>query len=762
MAKVKSSKFSKILKDIRSSNEQTDIGISDLRRDVNDLENTVLLIMEKIRRIEKYPVVQTKKGKLIPTKLDVDTTAIPANDQTVGGDINNETSKNILIKMYNFMVRNSEKQKNKDDKERKQKRTLEKKKDIDYRKEMLKAGLDPKFFRKRGLLEKVGTGLKWTTFAAIGLGISGLVYLFIDEIKVMGKGLKESLGSLGEFLSQKFGIFKTFYEDLKAFIGKYVLDNPVVKWMKGQIDAVFASEGPLGFISTKLDNLITEVVKAFSEMKDWVSSLIEPIIKIMQNPKEFLKDSFKDITKGLVIALKGGISGTIGRMFGGASAISSKIIEARSESQKNLYGEEYYKETEKFLDSIPAKVAKDIIKRFLFKGDWQDKINASHFMDSSDTLSGEQKRIAVDMMIQYPALKENLSSAGFIDSGRDLSMKEKFLPLGLPGQESPTETYAKEFKQKTGMDAYGFRDERQKQEKTIQELGKKRIENFFVKNLEGYSVVNAEESLRSSSGISIKNPEGDIINSVNDPEKFYELLIKAKIFDSAKDIKSRVMDSDAVKKLEEMQKEVVDLKKKAEEWSESTAIPSVQSAARTVGDTATAVVSSVRQEFGEVSTPEEAMVATGNLASKATNAVTESVIKPLAEKTSKFTADDLFSVANKSYDVMQKGIGEVIGVANKFSNWDEASKFIGGFTGQQKVEENLTPEQRRTEVSQDPNEDPFHLQTMFDQSKERIAPVNKIVNNKGSTSSTDNFAFPPVRNSDPSKKWCVIDSLCKP
>ena len=91
-------------------------------------------------------------------------------------------------------------------------------------------------------------------------------------------------------------------------------------------------------------------------------------------------------------------------------------------------------------------------------------------------------------------------------------------------------------------------------------------------------------------------------------------------------------------------------------------------------------------------------------------------------------------------------------VLSQFSDWDKASSFMS----------KLMPEQNAVNIGQDPNDDPFNLQSMFDRSKEAIAPVNKVVNNKGTTATSDNFAFPPVRNNDPSKRWCVIDSICKP
>ena len=177
MAKLKGSKFSKVLKNIRLSNEElqakeaaTGIVISELKKDLGSLENTVLLIMEKIRRMEKYPVVQTKKGKLIPPKVAADRSAIPANDESISNDLDNETSKGILLKMYNFMVRNAERQKVSKENERKERQLREKKKEVNYRKELIKAGLDPKLFKKKmGFFGKLGRGIKFGSMIAIGI-----------------------------------------------------------------------------------------------------------------------------------------------------------------------------------------------------------------------------------------------------------------------------------------------------------------------------------------------------------------------------------------------------------------------------------------------------------------------------------------------------------------------------------------------------------------------------------------------------------------
>ena len=220
MAKTKSSQFSKVISDLKKSNmiNTYDVSLltgemSELKKDLSNLENTVLLIMEKMRRKEQYPIVQLKGGKLAAPKIASKSerlSAVPANDPIVG-DLENETSKNILIKMYNFMVRKAEDDKNRQKYDRKQKLSTERKRQQTYRKELIKAGLDPKMFKKKkGLLGKIGTGIKWGIFGAIGAGLAGLVWLFKEEITEFSKSLTKSITELGKNVTDSLQTVTTF------------------------------------------------------------------------------------------------------------------------------------------------------------------------------------------------------------------------------------------------------------------------------------------------------------------------------------------------------------------------------------------------------------------------------------------------------------------------------------------------------------------------------------------------------------------------
>ena len=80
MAKVKPSKFGKVLRDIRKSNEESGVAVSELRKDINALENNVLLIFEKIRRMEKS-ISQQKRKNVDTTRSNINTKISPANDE---------------------------------------------------------------------------------------------------------------------------------------------------------------------------------------------------------------------------------------------------------------------------------------------------------------------------------------------------------------------------------------------------------------------------------------------------------------------------------------------------------------------------------------------------------------------------------------------------------------------------------------------------------------------------------------------------------
>ena len=101
---------------------------------------------------------------------------------------------------------------------------------------MIKAGLDPKFFKKkRGLLGKIGTGIKWGIIGAIGAAISGLIYLFKEEIVKLGKSIvdgfesvKEGIQIIGDFFTSTF---ETIKKSLESF-AKMIMESPIGGYVK--------------------------------------------------------------------------------------------------------------------------------------------------------------------------------------------------------------------------------------------------------------------------------------------------------------------------------------------------------------------------------------------------------------------------------------------------------------------------------------------------------------------------------------------------
>ena len=705
--------------------------IKELSRSVSDLENTVLLILEKMRRTEKYAVVQTKKGKIIPPKISLDDAQklVPANDPESGEDLEKSSSKDILVKMYNFMVRNSEKQNKKDQNERKEKRSLEKKKEVNYRKELIKSGFDPKFFKKkRGLLGKIGTGIKWGIFGAIGTGLAGLIWLFKDEILASADSVKKSLEEFGTYLTQKFNVIKKAYDYIKGFLG------PVL----GQIDSVLGkgvgmlggSDKPLSeTVSTNTDSLIKWVQDFVSEMlnglidriTEWASSIAQPILDWYNKGTLDKATDIFDFSKehaGVLAAFAARmVGGPFGMAVGGltvARGLGKASSSLKEFTMKSKYGEDYIDTVRQIVNLMPEK-------------DQADKARKERAMtDLYDLIDDPEK---LKEVIEGPTAEKPEEKSARITSQMELVQS-------LPHKQ-------KEYLNKV-MGDLGY---------TMDEKETQRVRGMQKDQFSALKITPT-----------YVNKEGQTLEG----EKLFSTLMTEVPLKEIKQKGREFVKEYVVKPLEEVKKEKVDpivsqvdnkieeAKDKAEEikkdWDQSQFKNTATETATKIGQTTKDAASAVKQEVANVSTSEQAMVATGNLASKATDVVNENVINPLAQKTSKFGSEDFFKTVNEAYSKTSQTISDVSGTMSQFDSWDKMSAFFS----------KMVPEQKQIEVKQDPNEDPFNMNTMLEQAKQTSITSNKVMNNRTTSSSLDNFSFPKVRNDEASKQWCVIDSICKP
>lgn len=729
MAKIKSSKFSKVLKDIRQSNEelkykeeQKDLVISDLQKSVSDLETTALLILEKLRRMEKYPVVNTKSGKLIPPKVGIDTDLIPANDELSGDNINDETSKSILLKMYNFMVRNSEKQNKKDQIERKEKRSLEKKKEVNYRKELIKAGFDPKFFKKkRGLLGKIGTGIKWSIFGAIGTGLAGLIWIFKDEILASADSVKKSLEEFGTYLTQKFNVIKKAYDYIKGFLGP-VLEKIDSVLGKG-VGMLGGSDKPLSeTVSTNTDSLIKWVQDFVSEMlnglidriTEWASSIAQPILDWYNKGTLDKATDIFDFSKehaGVLAAFAARmVGGPFGMAVGGltvARGLGKASSALKEFTTKSKYGEEYIDTVRQIVNLMPEK-------------DQADKARKERAMaDLYDLIDDPEK---LKEVIEGPTAEKPEEKSARITSQMELVQS-------LPHKQ-------KEYLNKVMGDLGYTMDEKETQR--VRDMQKDQFSALKVTP----TYVNKEgQTIEGEKLFSTLMTEVPALQVKQKGREFVKESVDKYVVKPIEEVKREKVDP-IVSQVDEKIKEVKDeANKLEEEWK-------VGETATKIGQTTKDATSAVKQEVANVYTPEQAMVATGNLVSKATDVVDENVIKPLTQKSSKFGSEDFFKTVNEAYSKTSQTIADVSGTMSQFDSWDKMSAFFS----------KMVPEQKQIEVKQDPNEDPFNINSMLEQTKEAMSSTNKVFNNNSSSSSMDNFAFPPARNLDSTYRKIVIDS----
>lgn len=665
MAKVKSSKFGKVLRDIRQSNEQSGVAVSGLQKDVNELENTVLLILEKLRRLEKSSISKKRGGQLASTKTNVDTTVTPANDS----GLEDETSKGILVKMYNFMVRNAERNKSKEENDRRKKRTLEKKKEVNYRKELIKAGLDPKFFKKqKGLLGKIGTGLKWGIFASIGIGLAGLVWIFQDEVTMVGKAIGQSIEELKTFLTKSFQTIASIYnrimdvfKPLTDIIQRQALsvaDSFNIDTSKGLLDGIEK------FFTERISALINGVVDSIT---NWAYELGQSILVWAKTP--WSPEAYKTAMATIAARM---IAGPWGSMaFAGMRTATGIIDTVTSYANEKEYGPEYIAKVQELVATNPYQL--------------RDVKTAISDIESGDT---DHFRIGIDKMENLQAQKRIMKELSQLkESYRDKKLEQYgYHYVGPLNEDTPHIGYYK--------DGNGNIVTKEEVTKKLFQLGVR--EDVVEKLLKPYLI---------------------------DPsKKYYEENIKptaAKAEETYKQAKTAFGD----------------ISRDAGELGRKMSEPVTQG------------VTAVRQEFSGVSTPAGALNATAGVVTKATDVANKGV-QHLATKDLSLPVEQMF----KSYNDMVGALGQIGDTASQYNTWDKMSSFFS----------KLNPEDRMDNVAQDPHEDIANQEALWNQAKDKIAPVSKVYNNRGSSTSHDNLQFPPVRHSGPAVDRIIHETVWKP
>lgn len=778
MAKTKSSKFSKVISELKKSNVSTSTQvdlltgeISEIRKDLSSLENTVLLVMEKMRRSEKYPVVQVKGGKLIAPKVASKMerqSAVPANDSDINDGFSEadlplgEYYKYQLKKLYNFMVRNAEDEKSRIKQEKKTQRDRDRKRNQTLIKELKKAGLDPKMFKKKsGLLGKIGTGIKWGIFGAIGAGLAGLVWMFKEEITETFQSVTKSITDLGEFLKSKFEAISGIYNS----IANIITSSPFYKWGKEKFDEMTGSDkGLREFVTEKInwviDQIDTMIKKVYDDISSWLSEFIKPVVELLHDPTKFLSGENRADTLARygMLLVKGpvGFAAKSMEIMKGAEKATGSIEETYL---KSTHGEEAYNKAKQLLDSVPDELAQRVIKKFLWDAGefmkWQ-----SFGAAGRKQLTPEQKQNAISLIFKYPELRDRLAS-----SLRNAPKYFNKLVDVVPGAieqvigGTPQERFEERVQREQGKNAREF-------ETSIREKGAEidtSAENFaketIIKYLGDQYQITKDDYF---SGVTLKDKNNNFINSINNPVEFGRIVAKAMLYRSAdekkEDIRKQVgqwmTDVENHPWVKTFKQEYENIESNVKTIKD-TNVPIVREAATAAKESAVNAANQVKTEFADDKSYTDNAFSVANLTGRALESGFQSAMKvtgklaeetkPLARKMEQF---DYLGESQKAYTELQGGIQSL------YQSPDKIYSFI----------ENLMSSQKDTSVAPDPNENSLTKQLWEETLNAKTNSTSKVLNNSMSTSETDLYTSISVRDGYGPFRKAILESwdMCKP
>ena len=332
MAKKRQPSISNIARSIQEQNKAGSSRIDEVEKDVRSIENTVLVIMEVMKR----------KG-LLSVKNEKTVTGVKSYAQEAGTNIESTAAKDILLKIYGFMTKNAEKEK----KERDTQKGLRKER-YDERKrkyEKLEKKLDKK--KGGGFFGTVGSVLKWGFLGAIGAGLAGLVWMFKDEIMSFSKNMVDKLGDLGNSIKSVVETMSSIFTKIWSFLSENPISKMIGEKMKGFTDSGTSMfDGIIKMIGTAYDSITQWITDAFKPMADWLAN---PSLSFEQ---------FLNVMKVTAGILSGGV---LRKTALGAREIESAVDKGEQFRLKQMYGEDYYNKTRAVLDRYSDE---ELEKRF--------------------------------------------------------------------------------------------------------------------------------------------------------------------------------------------------------------------------------------------------------------------------------------------------------------------------------------------------------------------------------------------------------------
>lgn len=752
MAKKKSLRV--LSEELKGSNQSIFQSIDSLNKRMDFIENTSLAIMEILRRKGTGSNQLDKGTKITPAKkiegsgkIAKDPLIKKQDDGTVSG---------VLSQLYIFLTKKSEKE----DKERKERKDFEKQKTKEIEKRYEKAFKSYGFnFKKRGIIGKTWTGLKWTT---IGLAIGGLVWFFKEEILKVSESLKEDFKSFGEFLKEKFSAISSIFNSVQ----KIITESPIYKTLKEQFDKFSSSitegEGIIPFVTKKFDGLLavieTTAKTIYDDISAWMQTLIDPIIKFMEHPLEFMKDNASTISKMGILMTSGpiGMSARVATIGGAGVGVATKAGEIYS---RKAYGNESYEKTKNFLDSIPDQLVKRVVAEFLTeKGLYTQRFLLG---SRSTKLSEDDKSRIIDLLFQYPELKERLAGSR-LNQSKYFNKIEDIAPNVLE-QMGVGETRQESFERQTGgVDAQKFKKQKLEEMKEIDLSMERWAMEKIIQNLEGYEFVPPDKSFRS--GITILETKTNTkINSVQDPLLFAKLVAKASFYDyigqkkqeyknKFNEFKNDTLNHPWVKTLSE---ELENLEKKSIELKQ-TYIPQATSAVTSARETVTREVTSAYQG---ADTPEKKVSSTVGLLGTSIGAAGDLLMEKAGPSAKKI---DLSKIIDNSFKLIESSFTSAAELSSKVSQPGGMQELINQLLPAGKSDEvgTLLPELKKDTIAPDPNDDPNNIWSgIRDAFGSTIS--NNVMNSGKSTSKTQHQGSINSRMNNPSFQTCSVLNTCR-
>lgn len=711
MAKRKS--LRSLTEEIQSSNTSVNDSIKSLDERVRFLEDTSLAIIALVKKIQQPKITNTKSLKTVAPK-DKNS---PAGDPLIAKQ-NDNTTEGLLTKIYMFLTKKSDN----DKKERNRRLKAEKEKEKQLEKRYEKVFKSMGFKRKkRGMLGKVGTGIKWLSWGAIGLSLAGIAYMFKEEIIDSAKSVKESITSFADFLRSRFDFVAQIFNSIKTMI----MESPVFKWASQKYNE-FAGDG-VGvkeFITQKIDLVISQVetmVKSlYEDISNWVAEIVRPFVEFVKDPEEWVKTRSQSLAR-LGLIMMGGPIGFTAR----ASEIEKLAGKATGGIEefymKKTHGEETYNKAKDFLESFPEDFAKRVIKDFLTStGDMSLRYRFGSVFGKKG-FTEEEKQLAITLIIKQPELRNQLISAtknvgkyygGVTDIVGNVS--------GQIGGESRQEQVEKQLKS-TGP-------ELQTKGKEIDLSSEKYIQDLVLKNLEGYQIVPGMR------GITLKDKDNNYINSINNPVDFGRIVAKAMFYEGAGKKKAEfsgllqnfMTDAENHPWIKTAKEELGKVENKALELK-----PQVQSSVEQFKQTSSDISATASQYYEGAKTPEDKVAATVSLAGRGLAEIGDLFVnksRPSAEKI------DLAKIINQGIDAIDKSFSQASEISTMLGKEGGFEEFIGKVLPGSDTTGQLLPELKRDTISPDPNDDPNNIWKGIQESWAMPSISNNVMNTGKSTS----------------------------